>query len=383
MGFEHFIVQGTTKLRCGYTTGSCATLAAKAATIMLFTGEDVYQSSIMTPKGLRVEVDICEIQREAESIRCGVRKDGGDDCDATHGTMVYVTVSKVKCIGIQIDGGQGVGRVTQKGLNQPVGEAAINSTPRDMITKELEELCKEYQYQEGLQVVIDVPEGEEIAKKTFNPRLGIVGGISIIGTTGIVEPQSMKALVDTIETQMRMNHANNIKKLVITPGNYGENFISQYPVLQQMKQVKISNFLGESLDFGATYQYEEILLVGHIGKMVKVAGGIMNTHSRYADCRNEIFAAYTALCGGSQSVVREVMESMTTDSCIEILEREGLNEVVLTQIIEAAQRQLEGRVAGSYRIGILVFSNEYGLLGISQTGRELLDTWSETEQIEK
>ncbi len=378
MTFEHYITKGTKKLRCGYTTGSCATLAAKAAARMLLTDAVVETERIITPKGIGVMVHILDISKNEsglKEIRCGVQKDGGDDWDATHGTIIYATVYLLEEKRIIIDGGVGVGRVTKKGLNQPIGEAAINETPREMIRRELEEIASVYHYEGGFKVVIDVPEGVEIAKKTFNPQLGIEGGISIIGTTGIVEPQSVQALIDTIETEVRMYHASKVKGLILTPGNYGEAFIGQYPELAEQPQVKISNYLGEALDFAATYGYEKILLVGHIGKMVKVAGGIMNTHSRYADCRNEIFAAHTALCGGSQEVVQEIMESATTDQCITILEGLELKEVVLDRIIESAQMHLEKRAAGSYQVGIVVFSNVHGLLGSSKIGKQMLDTW--------
>ncbi|MCR4696527.1 MAG: cobalt-precorrin-5B (C(1))-methyltransferase CbiD, partial [Lachnospiraceae bacterium] len=187
-------------MRNGFTTGSCAAAASKAAMYMLITGKDKKSISIDTPKGIAYTTDILDIQRTEDSVTCAVKKDSGDDPDITNGMLVYSTVSfigKEKKSRVSIDGGEGVGRVTKPGLDQTVGEAAINSVPRQMIEKEVKEVCDLFDIEEDVKVIISVPGGKEIALKTFNPKLGIEGGISIIGTSGIVEPMSTKALLDT------------------------------------------------------------------------------------------------------------------------------------------------------------------------------------------
>lgn len=375
MAFEHYIEQGQKRLRCGYTTGSCGTLAAKAAAKMLLGGTQIDTVTIPTPKGLAVTVPVLETSIGKDFVRCAVQKDGGDDCDVTDGALIFATVSRTALPGITIDGGVGVGRVTQRGLDQPVGAAAINSTPRRMIAEVVGAVATDYRYTGGLFVLIEVPEGAELAKKTFNPNLGITGGISILGTSGIVEPQSLQALIDSIGVEVKMLAATSAKRLVITPGNYGEAFVRDYPALARLPQVKCSNFVGDTLDFAVTNGFEELLLVGHIGKLVKLAGGIMNTHSRYADCRTELFALHAALCGAPTVLLQEILSATTADGCIELLYRHGLCVATLDGITSAAQKYLERRTAGALRVGLVTFSNKYGLLGVSAPAAIMLKDW--------
>ena len=198
MAFEHYIQSGGKRLRCGYTTGTCAALAAAAATQLLLTKEPPKTMGLMTPKGIFVEVEISQSSLEGGKATCGVVKDAGDDVDATQGLLICAQVESSEAPGITIDGGLGVGRVTKPGLDQPVGAAAINHVPRQMIASAVEKVQKTFGDSRGLAVTIFVPEGEKIAQKTFNPYMGIVGGISILGTSGIVEPMSIQALIDTL-----------------------------------------------------------------------------------------------------------------------------------------------------------------------------------------
>lgn len=374
MPFEHYIHQGAKRLRCGYTTGSCAALAAKAAAQMLLTGETVESVSILTPKGLPVTVEVLNVSRTADSVSCAVQKDAGDDWDATDGVLVYAEVRRIET-GIQIDGGTGVGRVTLEGLNQPVGAAAINSEPRRMITEALSEVCEKTDCTGGLSALISVPGGEALAQKTFNPRLGIVGGISILGTSGIVEPQSLQALVSSIEVEIKMRAAQGEKRLILTPGNYGEAFLAEHPLPPEIPQVKCANFIGDCLDFAAQNGFTEVLLVGHIGKLGKLAGGIMNTHSRFADCRTELFAAHAAACGASQSAVLRILEAATSEGCITLLDEENLREPVLERMAEAIQRHLDFRAAGAFSVGAVLFSTVHGLLAETSGAKHLLEKW--------
>lgn len=375
MAFEHYIISGAKRLRCGYTTGSCAALAAGAAARMLLSGKYQETAVLITPKGLRVEAAVEEITLLTDEVSCAVRKDAGDDCDATDGMLIFAAVRKTDCEGIIIDGGEGIGRVTLRGLDQPVGAAAINSTPLRMITEQVSAVCEELGYTGGLSVTIFAPDGVKIASKTFNPQLGITGGISVLGTSGIVEPQSLSALLDSIEVEIKMLAANGAKRMLLTPGNYAEHFVGEHPELQGIPQVKCANFIGDSLDFAAAYGFAEVLLVSHIGKAVKLAGGIMNTHSRIADCRTELFAAHAACCGASKKVCVELMQSATAEGCLEILEREGLDYQVMKSLMEAMQMHLEHRVAGAFLVGAIVFRNGYELLGNTAQGEQLLQRW--------
>lgn len=375
MPLQHYLHRDGEKLRFGYTTGTCAALAAQAAAIALLSGNAPRSARLITPKGLAVEVEIEDVVLRTKSARCAVRKDGGDDIDATHGLLIYAEVAFCEREGIQIDGGEGVGRVTRPGLEQPVGAAAINSVPRRMIREQIEEICQLYDYHGGLAVLISVPGGEEVAAQTFNPQLGIVGGISILGTSGIVEPRSLQALIDTIETEMKMLAAEGKKQLIVTPGNYGEDFALNLPYLQERPILKCSNFLGDTLDLALALDFEQLLLIGHIGKLVKLAGGIMNTHSRYADGRTEIFTAYAALAGADQTTAEALMNSVTSDACLDILDEKGLRETVMHGILASIQKHLDRRVKKKIAIGAVLFSNQHGLLGESSGARAIIAAW--------
>ncbi|MGL5494929.1 MAG: cobalt-precorrin-5B (C(1))-methyltransferase CbiD, partial [Collinsella sp.] len=285
MAFEHYIYTGTTRLRCGYTTGSCAALAAKAACEMLLSRKPVGRVSIVTPGGLPVETDVVDAYIGEGCAQCAVRKDAGDDADVTDGVLVYARVehagSGTGTAGskdvpaheseVSVDGGVGVGRVTLPGLEQPVGAAAINATPRAMITSAVREVCAAHGFSGNIAVTISVPEGVALAEKTFNPHLGIEDGISILGTTGIVEPRSLAALRDSIELEIRQHAAMGRRGVVLTPGNYGGQFISGHFHLNGAPVVFISNFVGDAIDCCVREGFTNVLLVGHIGKLVKVA----------------------------------------------------------------------------------------------------------------
>lgn len=368
MPFEYYITQNNKRLRCGYTTGSCAAMATKAACVMLLTGKPVEQVGIQTPKGIDIWANVVDIEILPHKVSCAIIKDGGDDIDVTHGLRIYATVQKI-AHGITIDGGDGVGRITKKGLNQPVGNAAINTVPRRMIEEEVLDVCKTNGYTGGIGVIISVPLGQVVAEKTFNPRLGIVGGISIIGSSGIVEPQSLDAIRETIHVEMKMLRANGIKQFIATPGNYGEAFIKEMANLKDTKVVKCSNFIGETLDYAVELGFIQLLLIGHVGKFVKLAGGIMNTHSSYADCRMEILAAHGAMYGGN---TERIMSCLTTDEAIEVLEKERIREQVMQSVIKKAEYYAAQRVHNQVQTGVIMFSNQFGLLAVGENAQRLL-----------
>ncbi|MBQ3281252.1 MAG: cobalamin biosynthesis protein CbiD [Eubacterium sp.] len=375
MAFEHYVRSGTKMLRCGYTTGTCAALASSGATRYALTGKVPDTVSVMTGKGILVETGIDESGCEADKYWCAVKKDAGDDIDATNGILIFSTVTLSDEQGVRIDGGEGVGRVTKPGLDQPVGNAAINSVPRRMIEDAVQLVLDEEKYEGGADVVISIPKGPEIAEKTFNPVLGVVGGISVLGTNGIVEPMSEQALIDTIEVEMRQK-SEYTKELIITPGNYGETYLKGSDLNGiDIPVVKFSNFLGDTLDMAANMGFTKLLLVAHIGKMVKVAGAVMNTHSRWADGRAEIFTAHAAICGADRETCRRIMNAATTDASIEILDEIGLREQVIASILGKVQEKLEHRAGGAFEIGAVTFSNVYGYLGETDKAREIIKSW--------
>lgn len=314
---------------------------------------------------------------EGGAACCCVTKDGGDDVDATHGLPICARVEAIAGEGILLQGGSGVGRVTRPGLDQPVGEWAINHIPRQMIREAVDAVRRELDEPGGLCVTIFVPGGEEAARKTFNPHLGIEGGISILGTSGIVEPMSVKAIVETTALELRQAAASGARQLVLTPGNYGMEFLTRGGVSlpREIPVVRCSNFIGEALDGAGAEGFASVLLVGHIGKLVKLAGGIMNTHSRWADGRVELFCAHAALCGADRDTARALMDSATADQCLAVLDRAGLRAAVMSSLLEAVQRHLDRRAAGQFAVGAVTFSNQYGLLGMTRGAKEILNTW--------
>lgn len=367
-------------MRLGYTTGSCAAAASKAAVWMLLNRQPVSYVNLKTPKGIPLNLEVLEAGFTEEEASCAIQKDAGDDPDVTNGRYIYASVRKTITPGIEIDGGAGVGRVTREGLDQPVGDAAINRVPRQMIREAVEEVCKSFGYEGGISVVISVPGGEELAKKTFNPRLGIEGGISILGTSGIVEPMSEEALIQTIRVDIKMQLARGQKDLILVPGNYGMDFLNEYDSTLLSRSVKYSNFLGEAIDASVEYGARGILLVGHIGKLVKLAGGIMNTHSRNADARMEILTAHAALLGADSKTAKALMGCVTTDEALDILKEKGLLEAVMACLMERMEFYVNHRSGGALTCGILTFSQKLGILGETKEVRNLLNELKEEKK---
>lgn len=376
---EQYIYKNHKKLRYGYTTGSCAAAAAKAAAYMLLTGKETGYVDLMTPKEIPLHLEVLDVIRKQDSVSCAVRKDAGDDPDVTNGIRIYAEVSYIEGAAadsrrIRIDGGRGVGRITKPGLEQPVGSAAINRVPRQMIRENVLEMCAQSGYTGDLQVVISIPEGEALAEKTFNPRLGIVGGISVLGTSGIVEPMSEQALIDTIRVEIRQKLTGGMEYLLIVPGNYGIDFLKEFGHgLCPEDAVKCSNFVGEALDAAVEFGAKGVLLVGHIGKFVKLSGGIMNTHSHHADARMELLTVHAALLGAPVLLLSRMMESVTTDDALKCLKEAGLMEQVMERLMERMEFYVNHRTQNRLELGVITFSKVYGILGQTKKVPELAE----------
>lgn len=343
--FEMYVDVDGKRLRCGYTTGSCSAGAAKAATIILFNKEkNLNEIEIATPKGIDVTMPIELIEKFDDYVECTILKDGGDDPDNTHGIEIKAMVKKIKPIDnkifqnedlqkfdsvlvedsraekedelerVVLKGGTGVGIVTKDGLFIPKGQAAINPVPRKMIK---EEVLKVLPPGERVEVIISVPQGEKVAKKTFNPRLGIVGGISILGTTGIVYPMSEDALKASIKIEITQKAINN-ERLVLTFGNLGDNYCKELGFKEE-EVVTCSNFIGFALETCVSCKVKSIIIVGHIGKMSKIAYGCFNTHSKVNGVRLEVIALELALLGYDMSLVKRVLEEKTCEGAVKML----------------------------------------------------------------
>lgn len=369
---EKYVSKGSKKLRCGFTTGTCAAAASAGAARMLLSGKVIENITVITPSGNSVTVGLTDIKKENDYVSCAVQKDSGDDPDVTDKILVYSTVSYEKS-GITVDGGEGVGRVTKNGLKQQIGEAAINPVPRKMIEEQLKTAASDYSYDGGLKAVISVPMGIQIAKKTFNPRLGIEGGISILGTTGIVEPMSEQALIDTISVELDVRKAQNEEFIIVTPGNYGQDFLRDNLGIAVDKCVKCSNFIGDTIDMCIEKGFKSMLLVGHIGKLSKLGCTIYNTHSRYSDGRMEAFALCAALCGAEREVLENILGCINTDAALEILKKEGIFDETIKMLEKRIDRSLKLRAKGSIEIGMITFSEEYGILCKTENADNMLE----------
>ena len=481
---NEFVFKNQKKLRCGLTTGTCAAACAQAAMLRLLTGQVRSEVTVRLPESRkRVQVDVAaaKLHEEIADNRANrgtqqdsngrsplqqagsaesdtrsseqrvtlavyptadggfaTRKDAGDDPDVTNGTEIRAYVQVCERVPsrafmstdgrLYLTGGEGVGRVTKPGLEQAVGQSAINRVPRQMIfdaaqqvldafeeddekrrtegctpSLEMENKLKhvdgkpdaEYIRSKCLNeeneksersekpcylITISVPAGAELAQRTFNPMLGIEGGISILGTTGIVEPMSEAAIVATIETSIRQVLAmedgdigRSARRILAVPGNYGQRYVEQQLGLRGVPVVEVSNYIGEAIDLAVSYGATDFLLVGNVGKLVKLAAGIMNTHSRVADGRWEIFAAHLALCGGTRAQVAAMREATTTEEMLTRLEEMGLRAPVMASIMGEIEAHMAHRIRGQMNFGVIVYSERFGRVGETAGAARLLD----------
>lgn len=367
------------ELRKGFTTGSCGAAAAKAALYMLLTGSVKDEIEIITPGGAVFRTEVKDIFREGNRVRCAVIKDGGDDPDVTTGLHVTAEVRAEERddgpLEIRIEGGPGVGRVTLPGLDQPVGNAAINRVPRQMIEKELSEVAELLDFRGRIRVILSVPGGEAAAERTFNPRLGIEGGISILGTTGIVEPMSTRAILDTIRVELNQRKALGDRIAAVSPGNYGLNFMKETYGYDLNRSVKCSNYVGDTVDMVREMDFRGMLLTGHIGKLIKVSGGIMNTHSKEGDARMELLAAGVIRAGGSMDTLRGILNCRVTEEALGIIQAESpaLLRKSMESVMDRILYYLRKRAGEELPVECILYSNEFGLLAASPGAMDMLE----------
>lgn len=367
------------ELRKGFTTGSCGAAAAKAALYMLLTGSVKDEIEIITPGGAVFRTEVKDIFREENRVRCAVVKDGGDDPDVTTGLHVTAEVRAEEradgTLEIRIEGGPGVGRVTLPGLDQPVGNAAINRVPRQMIEKELSEVAELLDFRGRIRVILSVPGGEAAAERTFNPRLGIEGGISILGTTGIVEPMSTRAILDTIRVELNQRKALGDRIAAVSPGNYGLNFMKENYGYDLNRSVKCSNYVGDTVDMVREMDFRGMLLTGHIGKLIKVSGGIMNTHSKEGDARMELLAAGVIRAGGSMDTLRGILNCRVTEEALGIIQAESpaLLRKSMESVMDRILYYLRKRAGEELPVECILYSNEFGLLAASPGAMDMLE----------
>ncbi|OAT80272.1 cobalt-precorrin-5B (C(1))-methyltransferase CbiD [Desulfotomaculum copahuensis] len=358
------------ELRSGITTGASAAAAAKAATALLFEEQFPAVVTVFNPAGQAIAVPVARLEKTAAGTRAVVIKDGGDDPDVTHGMEIVVN-ARPAGEGIDIRGGTGVGRMTRPGLQVPVGEAAINPVPRRMI---MAAAAAHLPADRGVTLTVSIPGGEEAARRTLNPRLGITGGLSILGTTGIVRPMSEEAFKDSLVPLVRLAVAHGHRQVLLTPGRLGERMAVEGYGFPAEAVVEMSNFVGFMLDTCVEQGIKEVLLWGHHGKLIKVAAGIFHTHSRLADGRRETLASHAALLGAGPDLVACILEANTVESVIEELKQHQLMDV-FKHLAGRASRRAEEYVRGRLKVGTVMLSMDGRVLGLDETalmiGREL------------
>lgn len=412
-------------MRSGFTTGTCAAAAAGAAALACFLGEFPPVYCVLTPKGTLARLEIHAEAAEADCAVCGVYKDSGDDPDVTNGAWVGAAVYKKtenaernlfenrkkevlehgywrrteQGAWIGIAGGIGIGTVTKRGLSCPPGHAAINPVPREMIFHEVKKSlrqCGRDRQGEEILVEVRIPQGTELAEKTFNPKLGIVGGISVLGTSGVVEPMSEDALVASIKLELHIKAVEGRTYLVLTPGNYGQQFIKEEFGFSLDEAVKCSNFIGTSVQLAQKEGYAGILLVGHLGKLIKVSLGVMNTHSKYGDRRIEGFLGAMQACGitvenGFGGVWEKISASNTSEEAVGVLQEADILDCVMREIVRRIQTQLlhqlvlpdtvqdeaqkiqKCKKAAPMQVEIVTFSSVLGLVGKTEGAMQMAE----------
>ncbi|AVD36867.1 cobalt-precorrin-5B (C(1))-methyltransferase CbiD [Clostridioides difficile] len=406
---EEYVYIDGKKYRRGYTTGSCATGASKAAVYMLITKNRINTINIDTPKGIPLSLKVDNINISDTFVECSIKKDGGDDIDATHTMDIYaraeivskndknkeyLTLKDIDGLSnnsesqselykfIRVYGGIGIGVVTKKGLSVDVGKPAINPTPLKMINHEIRNLIGDnfesiLGNNKVLKITIFAPQGEAVAKKTFNPRLGIVGGISIIGTTGIVEPMSDEGWKKSLSIELQMKKEQGLDKIILVPGNHGEQFIREKLNLDIKYVVRTSNFIGYMIKEAQRIGYKKILMAGHIGKFIKISAGIFNTHSKVADARSEILVANLALMGATYEFLNKINQCLTTEEAVELINNSEYRQVynILSNKCRERVKQYLNEDSDDIDVEVIIFSMDKSLLGKSDNTDDLVEVF--------
>lgn len=406
---EEYVYIDGKKYRRGYTTGSCATGASKAAVYMLITKNRINTINIDTPKGIPLSLKVDNINISDTFVECSIKKDGGDDIDATHTMDIYaraeivskndknkeyLTLKDIDGLSnnsesqielykfIRVYGGIGIGVVTKKGLSVDVGKPAINPTPLKMINHEIRNLIGDnfesiLGNNKVLKITIFAPQGEAVAKKTFNPRLGIVGGISIIGTTGIVEPMSDEGWKKSLSIELQMKKEQGLDKIILVPGNHGEQFIREKLNLDIKYVVRTSNFIGYMIKEAQRIGYKKILMAGHIGKFIKISAGIFNTHSKVADARSEILVANLALMGVTYEFLNKINQCLTTEEAVELINNSEYRQVynILSNKCRERVKQYLNEDSDDIDVEVIIFSMDKSLLGKSDNTDDLVEVF--------
>lgn len=366
------------QLKGGYTTGACLAAGAKAGA-MIMQGEDPGDRvDIVALDGTPLQIPIASVELLAHGVKVEIIKDAGDDPDITNGTSVFITFSFLTQEQLQpvygqsilykqilFEAGQGIGHATKPGLSLAVGEPAINPGPRQLVYNSIKDIIGD----KTCLVRVDIPAGTELATKTLNPVLGIEGGISVIGTTGVLRPMSEEAFKNSLVPQIEVAKAAGFTTQIFVPGKIGERIATSWG-LPTEAMVQTSNFIGFMLEAGADHGLERILLFGHIGKLAKVAAGVFHTHNRVGDARLEVLAAYSAAQGMPAEGVQRILQAVATEEALPVIEEYGLQSVY--QVIAArASYRAERLLFNRLQVGTVLVTLQGKLLGMDEKAKEI------------
>ncbi|UPA31009.1 cobalt-precorrin-5B (C(1))-methyltransferase CbiD [Terrisporobacter glycolicus] len=344
---------------------------------MLFTKKSIGSINIDTPKGIPLTLKVKNVEIRNNYSICSIEKDGGDDIDATHAMDIFAKAELVnkEAEDVIVTGGVGIGIVTKKGLSVEVGKHAINPVPMKMIKNEVRKVLEQKNdllKNKSLKITIFAPKGEEVAKKTFNSKLGILGGISILGTTGIVEPMSEEGWKKSLSIELEMKKAQGMDKIILVPGNHGEEFIRDYLKIDMSNCVRMSNFVGYMLNEAKRLGFKKILMAGHIGKFIKISAGIFNTHSKVCDARNEIMIANLALMGADLGFLKEINECVTAEGAVEIIDKSNYTQIY-NILCNKCKERAEEYLNEDIQVEVYMFRMDKSLLGKSKNADLLME----------
>ena len=313
-------IETKTKLRTGFTTGSCATASSKACVLSIINQKKIEQTDIILPKRSKLDIQINSCEFTENSATCSVIKDGGDDPDVTHGAEIFVYVELTNNIGkIEIDGGEGVGRVTKPGLGLEIGSAAINPTPKKMILENVTEISKEILEKNGIMIKVSVPNGKELGPKTDNPRIGIMGGISILGTSGIVIPYSTASFAAAIRQQIAVVSSMNDDNVVLTTGGRSEDFARAIIELPDHSFIQMGDFSGYTIKQCAKQGLKKAYVAGFIGKLAKMAAGVKQTHVKGGKVDMKFLSELAKRCDVKSDTISKILGANTARNVQEII----------------------------------------------------------------
>tara|TARA_B100001939_G_C16915743_1_gene606798 strand:+ start:41 stop:1138 length:1098 start_codon:yes stop_codon:yes gene_type:complete len=347
--------ENKTKLRTGFTTGSCATAASKACILAIQNQKIIENVDIILPKRSRLEIEIDSCEFTTNSAKCSVIKDGGDDPDVTHGAAIFVNIELTDVIGeIEIDGGEGVGRVTKPGLGLEIGSAAINPTPKKMILENVKEVGEELLEKNGIRVVVSVPKGKELGPKTDNPRIGIMGGISILGTSGIVIPYSTASFAAAIRQQISVVNTMNDDNVVLTTGGRSEDFARKIIDLPDHSFIQMGDFSGYTIKQCAKQELKKAYVAGFIGKLAKMAAGVKQTHVKGGKVDMKFLSELAKRCNAGEDTISKILGANTARNVQEIIIEDKIDGF-FDEVTKEACIQMRQHSEGKIPVEVILF----------------------------